>query len=240
MATRKQRTVKKQVTAALEGSPRLQGPLTKKQATPRITVMTPAAATRAAASYDEHVSGGLAAEKNSGNVNAEKAAALKSGNPWKKDTTSMKMDRAGRALNAKIGKAQPHGEKRLTQTGTKIQNVARVSSNVPKPKTSDFSRAEQVALTKNSDAPLGKNHPMFTDPNWAWDSDVAAGAGAAKKAMAQKPKRPSQKETTASPARRPAPSGKVIANNMSGKPDAERIVDAPKKGPAGVPWIGVE
>lgn len=235
MATRKERSVKKAVAGALSSSKRLPGP----GARPRVTLLTPAAAKKASKFYDDEVAGGLAAEKNGSNINAEEAANLKSGNPFKADTTSMKMDRGGRAMNAKIGATKPHGDKRLSQTGTKIQNVARVKSNVPMP----TSKKAQQELTGASDVELGRNHPIFTDPNYSFPSDVAAGAGAAKRALA-KPTRPSQKETKAAPARRPAPSGKMIANNMSGKPNAERIVDKPKndrgRGPSWMPMTKAE
>jgi hypothetical protein len=232
MATRKERSVKKAIAGALSSSKRLPGPALR----PRVTLYTPAVAAKASKVYDEEVKGGLAAEKNSGNVNAEEAANLKNGNPFKADTTSMKLDRGNRALNARIGAAKPHGAKRISQTGTKIQNVARVKSNVPMPKD----KKSQADLTGATDVELGRNHPMFTDPNYSFPSDVAAGAGAAKRSMAQKPTRPSQKETKAAPARRPAPSGKMIANNMSGKPDAERLVDIPSRTSAGVPWFHAE
>jgi hypothetical protein len=239
MATRRERSVKKAVAGALSSSKRLPGP----GARPRVTLLTPAAAKKAAKFYDDEVAGGLAAEKNGSNINAEEAANLKSGNPFKADTTSMKMDRGGRAMNAKIGAAKPHGDKRLSQTGTKIQNVARVPSNVPakpKPKASDFSREDQIELAGKPEATLGRNHPIFTDPNWKWEKDVADKP----KPSAVKPTRPSQKETKASPARRPAPSGKMIANNMSGKPNAERIVDKPKsdrgRGPSWMPTTKAE
>lgn len=229
--------------------PRTEGPAQRK----RVTIYTSEAAKAAGERYRTTVQEGMATgdsnfSKKQLNPHSAKGSeesvgkALLAGNPFASQSRASKEGEKQKARNARVGTAKPHGQKRITQTGTPVGNKAKV------PVQGSREYVEARGDDKgNVEIPGGRNNPIFDPKNVDKFYNKGEGVGEVNNYVASHQNkltpRPSEKDSK-KPASRPAtvlkaPAGKRIAENFTGK--GPRIVEAKSnKTGGGVPWLHQE